>query len=79
MSYTPKSWLTIAPYYNYYYSFYNTLNNKIRHSFHNVGIELRMMYKKIGLAVYHLQRFRGMFIIKQAGICPLRHYGSISQ
>lgn len=49
MSYTPKSWLTIAPYYNYYYSFYNTLNNKIRHSFHNVGIELRMMYKKIQL------------------------------
>lgn len=44
-SYKPVSWITFRPYYNYEYSSYQTPNQSISHSLHNVGISLQLLPK----------------------------------
>ena len=43
LSYKPIKWITINPYYNYIYSWFNTPNQSIYHSQHNAGIRLQFL------------------------------------
>lgn len=46
-SWSPVTWITFQPYYQYSYQDYQTPNNQVRHGIHNAGIGLQFVHKDI--------------------------------